>query len=224
VRSSVHAILFDLDETLVDNTSTRMERYRQVFAAIAAADRRVSVDDCLRRYVELHREIPAPYGRLQRLLTEVGHWDTEVGREAYEYASDARWMRLHHGVTQLLTELRVSYPLGLVTNGFTRHQRAKLRAFDLEQFFDKTAVISEEAGFAKPDVGIFRLAAELVGVDPGLILFVGDDPDADIAGARRAGMTTAWVTGPAGRGIESDADFRIEHVTEIPAVLLALGP
>jgi FMN phosphatase YigB (HAD superfamily) len=40
-------------------------------------------------------------------------------------------------------------------------------------------------------------------------LFVGDDAEYDNAGARAAGMATAWVTGPAGRGIESVADFRI---------------
>ena len=220
----VEAIVFDLDETLVDNSSTRMKRYRKVFSVIAEVDGRVSVDGCLRRYIELHREIPAPYGRLQAILSEIGHAETEVGRAAYEFASDPRWMRLHHGVHELLVDLRRSHPLGLVTNGYSRHQRAKLRLFDLDRYFGDAAVISEEAGVAKPDVAIFRLAAARLGVDPGSILFVGDDPDTDIAGAAAAGMATAWVTGPAGRGVESGADFRIEHVTEVPAVLLALGP
>lgn len=221
-RPLIRAIVFDLDETLVDNSSTRMERYGKVFSAIAEADTRVSVDRCVRRYIELHREVPAPYGRLQAVLAEIGHAETDIGRAAYELASDPRWMRLHHGVPELLAGLRQSYPLGLVTNGFSRHQRAKLRLFELEEFFRDAAVISEEVAVAKPDVAIFRLAAGRLGVDPAAVLFVGDDPDTDIAGASAAGMRTAWVTGPAGRGLESAADFRIEHVTEVPAVLLSL--
>lgn len=43
----VSAIVFDLDETLVDNASRRMERYGRVFSYVADRDRRVSVPNCL---------------------------------------------------------------------------------------------------------------------------------------------------------------------------------
>ena len=218
----LRAILFDLDETLVDNSSTRIERYRRVFGHLAASVPGVTVADCLRRYARLHRGLPNPYDRLRQVLLELGHADTEIGRAAYELASDSRWMRLHHGVTELLDDLAGRYPLGLVTNGYSRHQRAKLATFGLDRFFGQAAVVSEEVGVWKPALEIFEIAAARVGAAPGEILFVGDDAAYDIAGARAAGMVTAWVTGPAGRGIESDADFRIEHVTEVSAVVLAL--
>jgi putative hydrolase of the HAD superfamily len=51
-------------------------------------------------------------------------------------------------------------------------------------------VTSAEAGAAKPDPRIFRVALELLGVDPGRALHVGDSPE-DERGARAAGMRFA---------------------------------
>ncbi|HMK85325.1 MAG TPA: HAD family hydrolase, partial [Steroidobacteraceae bacterium] len=49
------------------------------------------------------------------------------------------------------------------------------------------------AGAAKPDARIFAALADLAGVDAGEILHVGDDPVADVVGARQAGMQSAWL-------------------------------
>jgi putative hydrolase of the HAD superfamily len=46
---------------------------------------------------------------------------------------------------------------------------------------------------AKPDPRIFLVAAERLGVLPEQILHVGDDPAMDMAGARDAGLRTAWI-------------------------------
>ena len=55
-------------------------------------------------------------------------------------------------------------------------------------------IVSEAAGYKKPDPRIFRDALELTGISsPEQILFVGDNPHADIEGAKRFGMKTAWV-------------------------------
>ena len=51
-------------------------------------------------------------------------------------------------------------------------------------------VTSAEAGAAKPDPSVFRLALERLGVEPGRALHVGDEP-ADEEGARAAGMRFA---------------------------------
>ena len=54
-------------------------------------------------------------------------------------------------------------------------------------------VVSEEVGAAKPAPEIFRHALKLIGADPVRSLFVGDRPVADICGARRLDMLTAWI-------------------------------
>ena len=51
-------------------------------------------------------------------------------------------------------------------------------------------VTSAEAGAAKPDPAVFRLALERLGVEPARALHVGDEPE-DEEGARAAGMRFA---------------------------------
>jgi putative hydrolase of the HAD superfamily len=52
-------------------------------------------------------------------------------------------------------------------------------------------ITSAEAGVAKPDPAIFRLA--LADVDPSLALHVGDSVEEDVAGARAAGLPVALL-------------------------------
>jgi putative hydrolase of the HAD superfamily len=62
----------------------------------------------------------------------------------------------------------------------------------LEGYFERT-LAAREAGAAKPDPRIFVALLDGVGLEPRQVLYVGDDPHADIEGARNAGMHAAWV-------------------------------
>ena len=77
--------------------------------------------------------------------------------------------------------------------------------------------MSEEVGYRKPDPRIFRDAFDLTGLtSPDQVLFVGDNPQADIEGAKRFGMQTAWVR--RGRQFPNDLqppDHVIDHVSEL---------
>ena len=95
-----------------------------------------------------------------------------------------------NGFLAYLNERQV--PWGIVTNG-SPSQHGKCRAAGL----DKLAgfiIVSEEAGYRKPDARIFRDALEATGLAaPEQVMFVGDNPLADIDGAKRFGMKAAWV-------------------------------
>ena len=62
-----------------------------------------------------------------------------------------------------------------------------LQTLELARHFEVLS-ISARVGFQKPHPAIFRHALELLGVDPGEAVHVGDDPSADVEGARRAGV------------------------------------
>lgn len=96
-----------------------------------------------------------------------------------------------HRVLQQLTER--GYQLALVSNTFVpgfvldRH----LTELGLIQYFPQR-IYSCDVGYRKPDRRIFELALQRVGVEREQAIFVGDLIDADIAGARRAGITPIW--------------------------------
>lgn len=54
-------------------------------------------------------------------------------------------------------------------------------------------VFSNELGVAKPHPRMFEAACDLLGIPADGMLHVGDNPDADVAGAQAAGMTAALV-------------------------------
>lgn len=65
--------------------------------------------------------------------------------------------------------------------------RQVLEKYDLLRFFDAT-VFSDEAGSRKPHRRIFETAAKELGTDLPMMIHVGDNPEADVWGAKQAGM------------------------------------
>ena len=83
-------------------------------------------------------------------------------------------------------------PWGIVTNG-EASQRAKCRAAGLEQLAS-FIIVSEEIGYDKPDPRIFHDALVATGLKtPGQVMFIGDNPVADIHGAKCFGMKATWI-------------------------------
>jgi len=94
----------------------------------------------------------------------------------------------------MLETLRCSYRLGLLSN-FT-HAPAALKLIDhlgLAEFFE-VVLISGEMGFRKPHPLVFERLANALGVEGEQIIYVGDDVEADIAGALAAGIQPVWFT------------------------------
>ena len=110
--------------------------------------------------------------------------------------------------------------LGLLSNGSPGTQMAKLRACGAAHHFDKRCrLFSGEIRLEKPDPRAFRLLASRLGCDPGEVLFVGDDPVRDIAGAAAAGMMTCRLRRPGRTG--ECAGVTIESMVELPKLLTA---
>jgi putative hydrolase of the HAD superfamily len=107
------------------------------------------------------------------------------------YAEPGAWY-VFPEVPRVLEELRARGVLLAVVSNFDGRLVPLLAALGISQRVD-TIVHSSEAGSAKPDPAIFRAALGRLGVAPADALHVGDDPAADVAGARHAGLGAALV-------------------------------
>lgn len=97
------------------------------------------------------------------------------------------------GATDLLNALKGQVKMGIITNGFTALQQARLERTGLLGYFD-LLVISEQVGYAKPHPVIFDYALEQMGHPPrDRVMMVGDNPDSDILGGIQAGLATCWL-------------------------------
>ena len=117
----------------------------------------------------------------------------EQAIEAY-FEPFVRSCQLIPGTYDMLDSLAGRYRLGLVSN-FTHPPAVEqiLARVGLERFFDGI-IISGRLGVRKPHPAIFLELSRLLALPPDEIAFVGDELQADIVGAQKAGMRTVWMT------------------------------
>jgi FMN phosphatase YigB (HAD superfamily) len=116
--------------------------------------------------------------------------DAIVDRLLYEHVAD---IECYPGVIDELERMtRAGVSLVVVTNGESGQQRRKLGITGLDRVL-ASSVISGELGAKKPDRRIYDAARAAVPAD-GFAWMVGDHVTADMAGARAAGCSTAWVS------------------------------
>lgn len=138
----------------------------------------------------------------------------------------SRWFRrmVLHGVsedasvTTTVRRIAQTHRTVVVSNGGAG-QRRKLAAAGLSGAFEHV-VVSGEVRARKPSPAIFERATSLLGVEPSSVLHVGDDPEADVAGAAGAGLATCWVA--RGRSYPPGLpkpSLVVQHVSELPEVL-----
>lgn len=94
-------------------------------------------------------------------------------------------------VNQVVECIHKRFKTAIITNGATEVQRAKIKNAGLADFFD-TVIISDEVGLRKPDRRIFKLALERLGVSNNEAIFIGDNILDDIGGAQDTGIKAVW--------------------------------
>lgn len=135
------------------------------------------------------------------------HDDEALFEELYAaYAQPRAWWVDTEALRVLGAMSRHGMRIGIISNWDTR-LRALYHRFALDRLFPYL-LCSAEMGVEKPDPAIFEAACRVAGVAPGEAAHVGDDQEADVAGASRAGMVGllfdeergwAWVEGEINR-------------------------
>jgi putative hydrolase of the HAD superfamily len=184
----VPLLLIDLDGTLVDWTEA-YARWATSFAAARGADRSdvdwlLAADGKYASRAELASAVAARFHLGAQEETDlVGN----LGEDLISY------LRADDEVLDALSDARkADWVPFVVTNGAVSRQERKLRGTGLDRQVAGW-VISEGAGIAKPDRAIFELAAASAGVPLDGAWMIGDSADADIAGARNAGIASIWL-------------------------------
>lgn len=190
----ISAVLFDLDETLLDRTTSLLAFLGDQHSRFAAGLGSGSFEAWRDRFLELdarghvHKAVVYP-----SLLAEF-HGDASLAETLlFDYRTRCSLFACpFDGMVSTLMLLRAKgLRLGIVTNGETEFQARHVEALGLDSLMDGV-LMSQTEGFRKPDAALFRRAADRLGVELVNCLFVGDNPVADILGAAAAGMATAW--------------------------------
>jgi len=211
-------LLFDLDGTLVDTVSARIDGWVEALTAIGISATRAQVAPKIgmdgRR---LAREVAAAGGRelSEHELEEV---DKAAG-EGFDRRNTApRALPGVHAVLEALSEQRL--PWVIATSSRAAQVKASVAALGLAA--PPTIVDGSHVKHAKPAPDLLLLAASRLGVAPERCWAVGD-ATWDVRAAVAAGMTAVAVT--AGSAVsreallEAGAATVIASLEELPALL-----
>ncbi|HEY1428777.1 MAG TPA: HAD family hydrolase, partial [Candidatus Tumulicola sp.] len=203
----LEAVLFDLDDTLHDDTSAYQDAAEEVAREIAV-ERGIDALALKAAYVAeaegfWHRLAPDALqetmaGIRRRLwssaLDRVGIADPALAvRSAQRYHDyrKKRYVLFPEAAAVLAAQRARGRRLGLITNGFSETHREKLGLLRLGDAFD-AIFIADEVGMVKPDPLLFAHACRTLETAPARAAMVGDRYDRDISGAMEAGLTTVW--------------------------------
>lgn len=201
----VTAVVFDLDYTLAIP-----DRERQVLLdeATAATDApRFSRTD----YLDAHRRNLTNETRTPIFADLLGTHDSDASPDdlarAYRRTVERALVPVS-GAERLVRDLRHEYRVGLLTDGPVVAQRGKLDVLGWEDLFD-ASVVTGALPAGKPDERAFRAVLDELGVDASTTVYVGDNTETDVCGAKDAGLRAVHVLGR-----ERDACPRADAVVE----------
>ncbi len=181
------AVVFDLDYTLAVPSRDRQTLLNEATAVAGGQD----IDRS--EYLAEHRKHRATETRTPIFEGLLSTGDPVEAAQAYRESVNDALVPIA-GVPELVEELRTQYRVGLLTDGPVRAQEAKLETLGWTDLFD-SVVVTGSLPAGKPDRRAFEAILGELGVAAGAAVYVGDNPDADIRGAKDAGMVAVQVLG-----------------------------
>jgi putative hydrolase of the HAD superfamily len=115
----------------------------------------------------------------------------------------------------VLSEMKDSgYPLAVVSDAQKAFCLEEGEMLGLNKYFDRI-ILSTHFGFTKPDPRLFAIACAMINVPPEDGVYIGNDPDRDVKGARQAGMRVILLE-RRGKGMRrpTEPDFRASNLWE----------
>ncbi|HSB47158.1 MAG TPA: HAD-IA family hydrolase [Candidatus Bilamarchaeum sp.] len=219
------AILFDLDNTLINFLHFKVETAKAAAAAMVkhglpatelqAYGKIFSVyDERGIEYQKTFYEVVKPFG------LEINQAERIQQAAILAYLETKfRVLRSYPSVRPALSRLAGKYKLGIVTDAPRNKAWQRLILTGLHDAFD-FVVTHEDTMENKPHPSVFNLALKKLGVLPEAVLFVGDNSERDILGARDAGMKTCLAKyGAMGRRSDVKADFEIGKFEDLLKVV-----
>jgi|DewCreStandDraft_4_1066084.scaffolds.fasta_scaffold140524_2 putative hydrolase of the HAD superfamily len=128
-----------------------------------------------------------------------------------------RKKNLFPGVKETLSYLKEKYNLYIISNGFAELQANKIESSEIGNFFTRVFV-AEMSGFQKPDRRFFYYALSSVNAKKAESIMIGDDLEADIRGAKEAGIDQVFFN-PCNKSYSIRVTYEIKAIPELRNIL-----
>ncbi|MFE7749257.1 HAD family hydrolase [Streptomyces sp. NPDC057428] len=222
---AIRAVLWDVDDTIFDYAGADRTGFLTHLRAEGLPD---DGEDHHARWMSITS------AHWARVATGESDWHAHrrdrvrdfLGRELSDREADAWFTRytghyerswvLFPDTVPVLDALEDTHRHAVLSNSSVEHQERKLRVLGVRDRFE-VLLCARELGVYKPDARAFHAACEAMELDPHEVVYVGDEPDIDAAGAVAAGLTGIWLD-RRGRGGRPEL-VRITGLGELPGLL-----
>ncbi|PZP51995.1 MAG: noncanonical pyrimidine nucleotidase, YjjG family [Pseudopedobacter saltans] len=201
-------IFFDLDHTIWDFEANAKDSIREVFQQTNLNERGIEDFDLFFDHYSVHNTRLWDLYTKGRIKQDVLKWkrmylamlDFKIADEVLAKDMDRQFLTILPTKSKVFPYtfeildylLEKNYRLHLITNGFDAIQAGKLKSSQLEKYFENV-VTSEGSGSLKPKAEIFEYALNAAKAKRQSSIMIGDNQDADIAGANNVEIDTVWV-------------------------------
>jgi len=220
---ALKAVLFDLDNTLVDFMEMKKRCSQAAVRAMVEAGLGISEKKAtgllFKMYSEHGIEDQNIFEKfLRKVRGEVDYRVLASGIAAYRRVK-AGSLVPYPRVRETLIRLKgMGLVLGIVSDAPKMQAWLRLAEMNLAEFFD-VVVALEDTGKLKPSKMPFKQALQKLGLEAEEVLFVGDNPERDIKGAKAMGMKTALAKyGQVESGREKP-DFVLKEVKDLVKIV-----
>jgi putative hydrolase of the HAD superfamily len=228
VPQTPKAVLLDLDDTILDDSSTVDECWKGACAAHRSEFRSLDPQEVYATVREKgqwfwsdgerHRigRLDLDAARAEVVRLALAHLGIETGGLAekiagtYSRSRDVSMQPLPDAVDAVRWLRECGCKLALITNGGAAAQRRKIDRFNLAGLFD-CILVEGEVGFGKPDERIYRRALQKLDAVPEEAWMVGDNLEFDVAAPQQLGLFTVWID-IHGSGVPPGKDVRPDRI------------
>ncbi len=224
----LRAIVFDLDNTLMDFMKMKELGVQGAVAAMVDAGLDMPAEDAHRRIYEIYKVEGIEYQRVfdAFLQEELGRIEPKLLAAAivgYRRTRESALVVYPHTHQTLVELSKRGLRLGVVSDAPRMQAWLRLTYLQLQHLFD-AVVTFEDTGMRKPAPEPFQRALELLGAPPEEALMVGDWAERDMLGAKRLGMLTAFARyGDTFGTKHSGADYELASIRDLLGIVERLN-
>tara|TARA_X000000368_G_scaffold395843_1_gene363651 strand:- start:161 stop:844 length:684 start_codon:yes stop_codon:yes gene_type:complete len=220
----IKAVIFDLDNTLLDFMTMKKEAVMSAISSMKEAGLDIDVDTSYKEIMDIY-EVDGWENQLvfdKFLKNKLGYIDNKylaAGIVAYRRAKEAN-LKAYPNVKRTLNHLLDNnIKLAIVSDAPSREAWMRIYYLGLHHFFE-TVITFNDSGERKPSPAPFKLALERLNLSKDEVLMVGDWPERDMVGASRVGIKTIFAKYGDAFGVEkSGANWDIEDIYEVVNII-----
>ncbi len=221
---AIKAVLFDLDNTLIDFMRMKNISCEAAISAMIDAGLPMEKEKAYKELFGLYGVHGIEHGEifqefLKKVMGKIDYRILSRGINAYRKMQVGYLEPYPHVRSTLIALKEKGARLGIVSDAPRLKAWMRLTEMGIADFFD-VVVTLDDTGKRKPSKMPFSAALKALGIPAEQILFVGDNPGRDIEGAKRAGMRTCLAKyGQIFPDTKTKADFEIKDIVKLVEIV-----